>query len=134
MTLKPLSRNCVEAWSCAAVLAAVSVLVTVVDPHQPGHYPACPFRVITGWSCPGCGSLRALHDLTSGNFPAALNHNAALVIVLLLAVPLWLRGLRRRDSPRRPVPSGRAALVLVSLLLWTVARNLPSLRALLAAP
>ena len=47
------------------VAVALATLATV-DPNQPGHYPTCPFLATTGFYCPGCGALRAVHDLLHG--------------------------------------------------------------------
>ena len=105
------------------VLALTAGAVARVDPATPGTYPACPFAALTGLACPGCGSLRALHDLVHGAPLAALDHNALFVVVLVTAVLLSGRGLVRPAAravrPRLPY----AALVL--LALWTVLRNLP---------
>lgn len=30
------------------------------------HFPPCPFKTITGWLCPGCGSQRAIHQALHG--------------------------------------------------------------------
>ena len=37
--------------------------VANVDPNVAGHYPTCPILAVTGWYCPGCGTLRAVHAL-----------------------------------------------------------------------
>jgi len=42
--------------------------------------PKCPFRFLTGWECPACGSQRALHALLHGRFAEALGCNPFLVI------------------------------------------------------
>ena len=44
---------------------------------SPGHYPTCPFLAITGWYCPGCGSLRAVHDLLHGDLAGAVRPQPA---------------------------------------------------------
>jgi hypothetical protein len=122
-----------EAWAGAVVFAGLFTLTAFVSPEQPGHYPTCPFRALTGLSCPGCGSLRALHDLAHGHIAAALTHNAMLVTMLPLAMAAWLRVVTGKTSTR-PNPRWLGAAVLVVLALWTVIRNLPSLRGVLSAP
>jgi hypothetical protein len=116
----------VEAAVGLAALGFFAVVAGLVDPSQPGHYPTCPFRALTGLACPGCGSLRALHDLVHGHPVAALGHNGLFVVVLTGAV---LHGFRvlldpcgRWTTRVRPWAAPAAALVL---LLWTVLRNLP---------
>lgn len=98
------------------------VILYLLDPEK-GSYPSCPFRLSTGLLCPGCGSLRALHDLTHLRFAEAFMHNA----FLLLAIPLTGMQLihnhlfiRRLSHPTR-----RKWLYLwLSLIIgWGVLRN-----------
>jgi len=122
-----------EAWAGAVVFAGLFTLTALVSPEQPGHYPTCPFRALTGLDCPGCGSLRALHDLAHGHFVTALTHNAMLVVMLPIALVVWLRVVTGRTSARAS-PRWLAPAVLVTLVIWTVVRNLPPLRGVLSAP
>jgi hypothetical protein len=56
-------------------LAAASV-VFAFDPAVTTWFPSCPLYTLTGWLCPFCGSLRALHALLHGNVGAALRFNS----------------------------------------------------------
>ena len=47
-----------------AALVAV-VTVGVRDPHAAGNYPTCPSIALFGVHCPGCGSMRAMHELAA---------------------------------------------------------------------
>ena len=60
--------------------AAALVALRVFDPATSGMFPPCPLRFLTGWYCPGCGSLRALHQLLQGNFRNAITLNPLLVL------------------------------------------------------
>ena len=64
-------------------LAAV-IALAAFDPSTTWWFPSCPFHALTGWLCPLCGSLRALHALLTGAPLAALAFNP-LTIVLLTA-------------------------------------------------
>lgn len=116
-----------------AVLAgAAALLLAVRDPNEPGSYPLCPTRALTGLDCPGCGALRAVHALVTGDPVRAAGHNLLLVAVLPVAFfhyVLWARP-ALADAPwvrvalrhlARPAV-GWAALVVV--VLFTVLRNL----------
>lgn len=111
-----------------AAAAAVTTLVAVVDPNQPGHYPTCPFLAVTGYYCPGCGSLRALHDLAHGDVAGALARNPLMVLAaggLLVAFVLWARRLWR-GLPRTWVAPPRLLYALLTLVLaFWVLRNVP---------
>ena len=102
-----------------AAAAAVTTLVAVVDPHEPGHYPTCPFLAVTGYYCPGCGSLRALHDLAHGDVAGALARNPLMVLAaggLLVAFVLWARRLWR-GVPVTWVAPPRLLYALLTLVL-----------------
>ena len=118
--------------SFAAVTAlSVAALATIasVDPHQPGHYPVCPFLWTTGFYCPGCGTLRAIHDGLHGDLTGALARNPLAVVAAPLLVFAWVCwGLRTLgyDAPhptRLPVAWVWGLLALV--LTYWVARNVP---------
>ena len=51
----------------------------------------CPFRLVTGLSCPGCGVTRMLLHLLRLDFAAAFRSNAVLLCLLpvLAALGLW---------------------------------------------
>ena len=72
-------------------LALATLALHVRDPHSSGTWGYCPTALL-GFSCPGCGGLRAVNDLTNGDVGAALSSNIVVttmipVVVLLLA--LW---------------------------------------------
>jgi hypothetical protein len=106
-----------------AVLAAAVGYIGLVDPHKPDSiFPICPFRLITGLNCPACGALRMVHDVLHGDLAAAINDN----VWLLIGVPLlagWM--LLRRRGGKLPLTLPTAAAVMITLLAWTVVRNLP---------
>ncbi len=107
----------------AALLAGALGYIGLVDPHEPdSFFPICPFRLLTGWNCPACGGLRMVHDVLHGHLAAAINDN----IVLLIGIPVlagWV--LLRRRRGRWPLTLPAAAIVLITLMAWTVVRNLP---------
>jgi hypothetical protein len=112
-----------------AVLGA-SLVLHVRDPHQSGSYLYCPWLLLTGTYCPGCGGLRAVNDLTHGDLVAAVSSNLLFVGSIPLLLVLWGRwfrdrwtGVRRATDARRGVV-GAVVLAAVALTFWVV-RNLP---------
>ena len=74
--------------AASLVGAAVFALSThMVNPEIPGRWPTCPWLLLTGTYCPGCGTLRATHALTEGDLPLALHRNPfAVITYAVLAV------------------------------------------------
>jgi hypothetical protein len=93
------------------VLAAVVGLgiLFFFNPATSAFYPFCPLHRMTGLLCPGCGSLRALHQLLHGNVATAFHLNALLVLSLPLLAALAARALYRgyRGCPDSFGISGR---------------------------
>jgi hypothetical protein len=65
-----------------ATLAAGATYLFFFDPGKTGFFPVCPFRALTGFTCPGCGSTRGLHRLLHGDVVAAFEFNPLLVLSL----------------------------------------------------
>jgi Protein of unknown function (DUF2752) len=113
----------------AASAVAALAWVGSVDPSEPGHYPTCPFLAVTGWFCPGCGSLRALHALAHGDLRGALARNPLMVLTVPALVVWWTTWLVRAVlvRPRRWVaPAWSIWALLAVVLVFAVARNLPN--------
>ena len=81
-------------WRIRVVLAAAlamivaAVVLYVFDPATAGFYPVCALHEMTGLQCPGCGGLRAMHQLSHGHVAAAWRLNP--FVVALLPAALWL--------------------------------------------
>ena len=131
-----LGRGLATRVGVTAALAVGTAWVGMGDPNQGGFFPKCIYYQATGHWCPGCGGLRAVHDLLHGDFSAALGMNPVVVLVI---VPLgifgmawwWLDGLGVR-VPAFHI-STRLAWALPALLLaFWILRNVPALEPYLA--
>ena len=61
------------------VIGAAAALLVAFDPATTWWFPSCPFHALTGWLCPLCGSLRAIHALLTGSPLAALGFNPLII-------------------------------------------------------
>jgi hypothetical protein len=110
-------------------LGAATVALHFRDPHASGSWGLCPSAML-GISCPGCGGLRAVNDLTNLQLVDAASSNLLFVLALpliLFALVRWVtdqwRGTTRTPPAWAvgPVATGVVALLVV----FTVLRNLP---------
>lgn len=111
------------AVGAGAVLVGSLAYIGLADPHKPGFlFPACPFKVLTGLDCPGCGGLRMTHDLLHGDLGAAVVDNVFLLVglpvLLVWLVVRWRRGLKL-------MPVAAIVTLVVATVAWTVIRNWP---------
>lgn len=125
-----------KSWRRLILILGLIVLLigyALIDPATTVWAPKCPFKLLTGLDCPGCGSQRALHALLTGDLRAAWRAHPLLVVALpYLGVGLVLEYLRRR-SPRVQRLSdiwygNRAAMVSIGIIFafWTL-RLIPQL-------
>ena len=118
-----------------AIVAAAAAVLFTFDPTFSSFYPGCLFYRTTGLLCPGCGSLRALHQLLHGNFVTALRFNPLLFLTfILVGIITAVKLLRRNDSAPTIGASARSPLALHPAWIWGylglalafwVLRNLP---------
>ena len=66
----------------AFLIVSAAYIYKTYNPLEVGFFPRCPFHILTGFLCPGCGSQRALHHLLNGNIALALDKNALFLIAL----------------------------------------------------
>lgn len=115
----------------AGALAALGTLALHLrDPHASGAWGHCPTALL-GFSCPLCGSLRAVNDLTHLDLGAAVSSNLLLVVAIPVVLALWGRRLVacwRGGAAMAPVrvPTAAWLVLLVVATAFTVARNLPA--------
>jgi hypothetical protein len=129
MRAESTSRPKVLRWVIPAGLG-LACLVTLFffDPARYSFYPRCIFHQTTGLLCPGCGGLRAVHQLLHGHLMGAFALNPFFVISLpvifaycaICAVRILRNGtIQFRLSPRW------LWIFFACTLVFGVWRNLP---------
>ena len=91
-------RRGVVLLALVATIAALAVLYRY-PPSETTFYPPCPFYLLTGWHCPGCGSTRALAALLHGNVAQAMEYNSLFVALLPLALAYAVAAITRAFMP-----------------------------------
>ena len=100
-----------------------------LNPSEHSFFPKCSLYVATGFSCPGCGSTRALFHLTHGNVLEALRLNPGLMALITLGLTDYIRFVVSviRGNPFQTL-FGRLKLLgalMGVMLVYGVTRNLP---------
>ena len=103
---------------CSVALFIVGIIAaTVIAPEKAIWFPKCPLHLLTGLQCPGCGTARAIHAASRGEWGAAMRYNA----IIFLAIPFLVVILIRPSWARRP---GVVWGALVVVIIWMIVRNL----------
>ena len=126
--LKKLWQHKLLVAACLCGLAGLAML-RIFDPATSEFFPPCPVRYLTGFYCPGCGSLRALHALLDGDLRRAWAMNPFTVTMLPFVcyglVSYMLLALRGRGLPQVVLPANWIRAFAIAVVLYGVARNLP---------
>jgi len=115
-------------WIGALTVGGACAMLFFFKPGNYGIYPVCHFYSLTGLHCPGCGSLRALHELLHGNLIEAARLNALLLLCLAGLALLAIRFVLARARGQRATFSVRAVWLWTFLcvaVIFSVVRNFP---------
>ncbi|MBQ6856286.1 MAG: DUF2752 domain-containing protein [Lachnospiraceae bacterium] len=82
-------------------------------------YIQCPFFLITGYQCPGCGITRMIISIIRFEFENAYHYNK----FLFSTIPLIIFLMVTRRSEKRSVKMIRI-LYMIGLVIWGILRNL----------
>ena len=108
---------------------AGAVALFFLDPSKQIFFPKCAFFVSTGYSCPGCGSSRALYQLTHGNVLEAVRLNPGILCLLGMGVTDFGHYIRSTTQARpHHTLFANTWLVIglvIAMLIYAVLRNLP---------
>jgi hypothetical protein len=111
----------------AAGILLILVLLYLINPAESKIVPPCVFNDLTGFYCPGCGTLRATHALLHGDIGEAVTKNPLLFVIfpvlgILAFNKKWL------------YHSYTAWSTLIVIILFWALRNIPVWPCTLLAP
>jgi len=110
-----------------AIIVVAVIVYFSYDPATNALFPKCPFLLLTGLRCPGCGSQRALHSLLHFDIIAAFRYNALLVLSLPVVFTLVFAELRRKQNNALYVKLHNVKFIwgyFAATVMWWFLRNL----------
>ena len=137
-TFYPEPNQRLKALALLTLVGTVAVFLHLFSPYDSGLYAACPFKALTDLNCPGCGTLRGLHELTHGRLGTAFGLNPLMVLSLpfiaFSIIKYITAGILGRAEHRIFIPSGYIWVLLGIIILFWILRNLPYYPFTLLAP
>lgn len=111
------------------LILAAGLVFYFIDPARYVFVPKCPFKMITGYSCPGCGFQRALHAFLHGHWLEALQYNWFLIASIPYAVALiltnWCLPPKQKASWHKILENRYVIYLYIALFfIWWIVRNL----------
>jgi hypothetical protein len=113
-----------QVWRDRLALAAPVGLALILLAGSPGDEgpTLCPFALMTGTACPGCGMTRAASLLIRGDVGAAIGYHPLIPLIAILAIGGWTWFLLVRSGRARPptTQAVNALLITTGVLLVAV--------------
>lgn len=111
------------------ILIVSAVYLFMFEPGRTGFFPLCPFRLLTGLQCPGCGTTRALHEIVHGHFWAAFMLNPLLLIASPFLLWAFLRysviAMQGAMPRKNALPATYIYLIFFVVVGFWIFRNTP---------
>ncbi|MDO4790799.1 MAG: DUF2752 domain-containing protein [Porphyromonas sp.] len=113
-----------------SIIIGIILLIGIyylVDPASSKFFPRCPLLVVSGYTCPGCGSQRVVHSLLNGDIIGAFRHNALLTLAIPLLLLMLVAEIQRKRWPKLygALNSNKFVLALILVvILWWIGRNI----------
>lgn len=105
----------------------IGLIYFFFNPLNYNIFPKCPFFILTGLKCPGCGSQRALHSLLHLDIKSAFFYNMLLVLALPAIAILFYVAYHRVDKPALYNKVHSRIFIyncLIIIILWWLIRNI----------
>ena len=104
-----------RAWRDRLAFAAPLAVIGLLAANRPGDggVTVCPFALLTGMACPGCGMKRAASYLVRGDVSTALTYHPLVPLIALLSVGGWAWYLLRRSGRVEPLPTRWVNTILI---------------------
>ncbi len=112
------------------IITVLTILYRTYNPIENNYFPKCPFKVVTGLDCPGCGSQRAVHFLLNFDVLGAMRENLMLVLFIPYIFINFIIDILDRPNDKilklRKFLFGHKAIVVILILIFTfwVFRNI----------
>lgn len=127
--LSTLPIKTLKVITLTGVIVIAAIILYFFNPSSSSLYPPSPFRALTGLYCPGCGTLRALHQLLHGHILKAFELNS----LMMVAMPYLIYSYVSYSAPvilgvKVPqifIKPNWIWLILKIILVYWVLRNIP---------
>jgi hypothetical protein len=99
----------------------VIAFLALITPSDDGP-TVCPFALLTGTACPGCGMTRAASYLLRGDWATAIDYHPLAPLFVMTGLAGWGWYLLRRAGKVEPLPPRlvQAALIGAGVMLLGV--------------
>lgn len=117
-------------WLWGFAIVILIGIYYLFNPSSIALFPKCPFLLLTGLKCPGCGSQRAIHSLLHFDLATAFHYNMLLVLSLPFVFVLIYSEIYRQSNTRFYANLHKTKIIYCYLgivIIWWIIRNIYNL-------
>ena len=123
------NRIAVKRLIVLALACCGGLLLYFHNPQDSKIIAPCPFHYLTGLYCPGCGSMRGLHNLLHGNIFKVFDYNPLMVLSMPLIIYLLLAELEIKIKgkilfPKKTFSSFFYIALLVIIIVFLILKKI----------
>lgn len=112
-----------------ALILIGGVVLYNLNPVEYRFMPKCIFKMITGYSCPGCGIQRAIYALMHGEVVKAIQYNYYLLYsgpYALSFLLVWLMPEEKICKKIKGIIENKYVVdfYVITFVIWLVIRNI----------
>ena len=109
-------------YGIAGALATLAIpfIIMMTDSHVESSQSLCPFKMLTGFPCPGCGITKSMIFLYKGELLKSLSYHIfgpALFLFCVSAAIIWSVELITNTDYLNPLLSGKKLTYMVATLI-----------------
>lgn len=105
----------------------IVIAYIVIDPATSYIVPKCPFKMLTGYDCPSCGSQRVFHLLLHGEIKSAFMLNPAIFVAIPYLLVVIYSSVSKSWFANKVRPFAfhyiTISVYLALYVLWWIVRN-----------
>ena len=111
-----------------SVFVIGGVVLYHLNPTSYWFMPKCPFKLITGFSGPGCGIQRVIYSTLHGHIVEAIQYNYYLLYSVpyaMLFIVEWILPKGNGRDKLKSIIENKSVVnfYIVTFLLWLIVRN-----------
>lgn len=105
----------IAAWRTRLLMVAplLAVGFLAAAPTTDDGPTVCPFALITGTACPGCGMTRAAGYLLRGDLSSALRYHPLVILIAIQSLAGWGWWMLRRSDTVPPLSTRITNAILI---------------------
>ena len=109
------------------IILTIIIILYLIIGYKYKLYLKCPFKLITGFYCPGCGVTRMLYKIITLDFYQAFRYNPLLFVcfpfILFLLINNIYSHIKNKKALYKKIPELVWYILIIIFIIYGILRN-----------